>query len=163
MGYECPVCGSEEADGEHLANHLAFTAMVRGGDHEDWLDDHVPDWGERDPDSLAPEVTPHATETESEPAQEHDHEMPASGDARASERSGQSDLSGEAADVLEEARELTQEMYRDADRREASERASGETASRANQDDVAPDEVKQEEAKQDEADDGGDATDSENE
>jgi len=108
MGYECPVCGVEEADDEHLANHVAFTALVRGGDHEAWLDDHVPDWAERDPDSLAPEVTPHATETESEPATEphgHDHDVPSV------ERTGQADVPGAPDDVLEEARELTEAMY----------------------------------------------------
>jgi len=108
MGYECPVCGVEEADGEHLANHVAFTALVRGGDHEAWLDDHVPDWADRDPDSLAPEVTEHATETDTEPATEphgHDHDVPSV------ERTGDADLSGAAGDVLEEARELTEAMY----------------------------------------------------
>lgn len=108
MGYECPVCGVEEADGEHLANHVAFTALVRGGDHEAWLDDHVPDWADRDPDSLAPEVTEHATETETEPATDphgHDHDVPSV------ERTGGADLSGAAGDVLEEARELTEAMY----------------------------------------------------
>ncbi|MFB6069327.1 MAG: DUF5810 domain-containing protein [Halobacterium sp.] len=105
MGYECPVCSSEEADGEHLANHVAFTALVRGGDHEDWLDEHVPDWEERDPASLAAEVTPHAAETETEPSSEpHGHETPAV------ERTGKADLSGEAADILEEAREMTEQM-----------------------------------------------------
>jgi hypothetical protein len=106
MGYECPVCGVEEADGEHLANHVAFTALVRGGDHEAWLDDHVPDWEERDPDSLAPSVTEHATETDTEPATEsHGHEPPTV------ERTSGADLSGAAGDVLEEARELTEAMY----------------------------------------------------
>jgi hypothetical protein len=105
MGYECPVCGAEEADGEHLANHLAFTALVRGGDHEAFLDEHVPDWESRDPESLASEVTPHAAETDAEPVTEsHDHEMPAA------ERTGRADLSGEAAAILEDAQELTQEM-----------------------------------------------------
>jgi len=106
MGYECPVCGVEEADGEHLANHVAFTALVRGGDHEAWLDDHVPDWAERDPDSLAPAVTEHATETDAESVTEpHDHEAPTV------ERTGEADRSGAAGDVLEEARELTEAMY----------------------------------------------------
>lgn len=110
MGYECPVCDAEEADGEHLANHLAFTALVRGGDHEAFLDEHVPDWESRDPESLAPDVTPHATETDTEPVteprghQNHDHEMPAVG------RTGQADLSGEAAAILDDAVELTEAM-----------------------------------------------------
>jgi hypothetical protein len=106
MGYECPVCGVEEADGEHLANHVAFTALVRGGDHEAWLDDYVPDWEERDPDSLAPEVTEHATETDTEPVTEpHGHDVPSV------ERTDAADLSGAAGDALEEARELTEAMY----------------------------------------------------
>jgi hypothetical protein len=112
MGYECPVCDAEEADGEHLANHLAFTALVRGGDHEDFLDEHVPDWEQRDPESLAPDVTPHATETDAEPVTEphghqghgHDHDVPAV------ERTGQTDLSGDDASILEDAQELTQAM-----------------------------------------------------
>ncbi|NIB98376.1 DUF5810 domain-containing protein [Halobacterium sp. R2-5] len=105
MGYECPVCGVEEADGEHLANHLAFTALVRGGDHESWLDETVPDWEDRDPESLAPDVTPHATETETETVtEEHGHEMPAV------ERTGNADLSGEAAAILDEAQELTEQL-----------------------------------------------------
>jgi len=112
MGYECPVCDAEEADGEHLANHLAFTALVRGGDHEAFLDEHVPDWESRDPESLASDVTPHATETDTEPVTEprghqnhdHDHEM------TAVERTGQADLSGEAAAILDDAVELTEAM-----------------------------------------------------
>jgi len=115
MGYECPVCGVEEADGEHLANHVAFTALVRGGDHEAWLDEHVSDWADRDPDSLAPAVTERAAETDSEPSTEpHDHDVPSF------ERAGggtagaaAADLSGAAGDVLEEARELTEAMYDD--------------------------------------------------
>lgn len=111
MGYECPVCDAEEADGKHLANHLAFTALVRGGDHEAFLDEHVPDWATRDPESLGADVTAHATETETEPVSEpqgqhgNDHETPAV------ERSGQTDLSGDAASILEAAQELTQAMH----------------------------------------------------
>jgi hypothetical protein len=120
MGYECPVCGTEEADGEHLANHVAFTALVRGGDHEAWLDEHVPDWGDRDPDSLAPEVTEHATETDTEPATEpHGHDVPSV------ERTEGADRSAAAGDVLEEARELTEAMYDD-------RQVDGDTASDGN-------------------------------
>jgi hypothetical protein len=57
MGYACPVCEVPQRDGEHLANHLAFTAMLRGDAHEDWLDDNVPGWGDENPDSLADRVT----------------------------------------------------------------------------------------------------------
>jgi len=64
MGYACPVCDTPQRDGEHLAHHLAFTAMLHGGDHEDWLDERVPDWGDREPAELAAEVTPHAEDAE---------------------------------------------------------------------------------------------------
>ncbi|WP_348607247.1 DUF5810 domain-containing protein [Halobaculum rarum] len=64
MGYACPVCETPQRDGEHLANHLAFTAMLHGDEHEDWLDEHVDDWGDRTPADLATEVTEFAEETE---------------------------------------------------------------------------------------------------
>ena len=66
MGYACPVCDTPQRDGEHLAHHLAFTAMLHGGDHADWLDERVDDWSEREPAELAAEVTPHADEAEYE-------------------------------------------------------------------------------------------------
>ncbi|PSP70281.1 hypothetical protein BRC79_02495 [Halobacteriales archaeon QH_8_67_27] len=53
MGYACPVCDDPQADAEHLANHLAFTAMLRGDGHEAWLDDHVDDWADLAPEELA--------------------------------------------------------------------------------------------------------------
>ena len=64
MGYACPVCDTPQRDGEHLAHHLAFTAMLHGDDHEAWLDERVADWSERDPAGLAAEVTPHAADAE---------------------------------------------------------------------------------------------------
>ena len=57
MGYRCPVCDDPQADDVHLANHLAFTALVRGGDHEAWLDEHVPEWEQLDDTGLADAVT----------------------------------------------------------------------------------------------------------
>ncbi|ELZ44023.1 hypothetical protein C464_14350 [Halorubrum coriense DSM 10284] len=66
MGYACPVCDTPQRDGEHLAHHLAFTAMLHGGDHEAWLDERVADWSEREPAALAAEVTPHADDAEYE-------------------------------------------------------------------------------------------------
>lgn len=64
MGFQCPVCEDPQADDVHLANHLAFTALVRGGEHETWLDERVPEWGGMDDEELAAVVTEHATETE---------------------------------------------------------------------------------------------------
>jgi hypothetical protein len=64
MGYRCPVCEDPQADDTHLANHLAFTAILRGGDHEDWLDEHVPGWEEMGETELAPRVTEFAGSAE---------------------------------------------------------------------------------------------------
>ena len=65
MGYECPVCGVPQADAKHLANHLAFTAVIHEGDeHEVWLDDHVPGWGERGERELAEAVVEHADDAD---------------------------------------------------------------------------------------------------
>lgn len=67
MGYACPVCGTPQRDGEHLAHHLAFTAMLHGDDHAAWLDEHAPEWGTADPAGLAETVTRHA-----DPAEYHE-------------------------------------------------------------------------------------------
>jgi hypothetical protein len=64
MGYACPVCETPQADAGHLANHLAITAIARGGDHETWLDEHVPGWNDLDEDALADRVTGLASEAE---------------------------------------------------------------------------------------------------
>lgn len=64
MGYACPVCASPQADAGHLANHLAFTALLRSGEHETWLDEHVPDWSSMDRAALGDVVVEHATETD---------------------------------------------------------------------------------------------------
>ena len=66
MGYACPVCEAPQADGEHLAHHLALTAMLHGDDHEAWLADRLPDWAERDPSGLAAAVVEGATEVDTE-------------------------------------------------------------------------------------------------
>lgn len=59
MGYRCPVCNSPQVDATHLANHVAFTALVRGGDHEAWLAETVTDWADMGEDALASELTNH--------------------------------------------------------------------------------------------------------
>ncbi|MFB6096295.1 MAG: DUF5810 domain-containing protein, partial [Haloferacaceae archaeon] len=128
MGYACPVCGEPQRDGEHLANHLAFTAMLGDDDHESWLDERAPGWDESTPAALADRVVEHATETEYEEVFEdtvhppgHDHgDSRAGGSGRASDgtavddeaarRRGGADLDAEAQQVLQEARELTREM-----------------------------------------------------
>ena len=64
MGYACPVCEIPHQDATHLANHLAFTALTHGDDHEAWLDDHVTGWVEHGEAGLAAEVAEAAPEVE---------------------------------------------------------------------------------------------------
>lgn len=64
MGYACPVCGDPQADAEHLANHIAFTAMLGNDRHEAWLDEHAPDWETAGPEELAERVVEHAETVE---------------------------------------------------------------------------------------------------
>jgi hypothetical protein len=120
MGYACPVCETPQRDGKHLANHLAFTAMLRHEEHEAWLDEHVEGWSSLSPPELAEAVVPHAEETEYEEVfedtveghdhgREHDHSM--SGGAAGATGAGQ--LDAEAQQILTEARELTRRMMAD--------------------------------------------------
>lgn len=128
MAYACPVCQTLAPDGEHLAHHLAIVAMTRGGEHEDWLDEHAEaaageqseDWREASPDDLAALATEHADEVEHDLVDDsagahpdvghahqdgHEHGGHADGHSRASGAD-----SDEAAAVLAEAREMTEEM-----------------------------------------------------
>ena len=147
MGYACPVCSDPQADAGHLANHLAFTAMLGDGDHEAWLDEYAPEWGSMGETELADLVGEAIEETEfpqlfedtagglengsSDPPEErsgalfdeddshaghahggaHNHGGPehASGDTPP----GGGQLDDEAAEVLEEAREMTRRMRGD--------------------------------------------------
>jgi hypothetical protein len=68
MGYLCPVCEEPFGGGEPLANHLAVTAILHGGDHEAWLDETVVDWDAISRGDLADRVVDHA-----ETADDHDH------------------------------------------------------------------------------------------
>jgi len=125
MGYTCPVCSDPQADGVHLANHLAFTAMVRGGDHESWLDEHVPDWASMDDEGLATEVTELAEGTEypqvfEDTTGEHDHghgpgESRTQGMPRTAELPDEDAMTRETAEVLDRARELTRERRQETD------------------------------------------------
>jgi len=128
MGYACPVCDDPQADAEHLANHLAFTAMLRGDGHEAWLDDHVDDWADLAPEELAEHVAEHADEEEfprvfEDTTDGHDgghdhggHSGHAGGgspgvinDAVPGGVADLDDFEGETDDVLAEARELTRQ------------------------------------------------------
>lgn len=143
MGYACPVCDDPQADAEHLANHLAFTALLGDDDHEAWLDEHAPDWDQVDADALAATVTELAEETDypqvfEDTVDDHDHDHERSGalfddEARAIERGRErardlSDLDTADESVLEEAREMTRQMRgRDSADAEAEDPADSET------------------------------------
>lgn len=132
MGYACPVCDVPQQDGEHLANHLAFTAMLREDEHEAWLDERVPGWGGETPAELADRVTDHAEEAEYDEVFEdttgggghdHDHGSAPDFDQGAPGGRGPAGAGGgfegmaqgvadEAVEsVLQDAQELTEEMY----------------------------------------------------
>jgi hypothetical protein len=131
MGFACPVCETPHQDATHLANHLAFTAMTHGDDHEAWLDDHVPEWSEHGEAELASEVADLAPEAEYEQVFEdtvrdhggigthqHDHDrtpggLPTGVDPDAAAATGRGELDEDARAVLDEARGLTAEMLTD--------------------------------------------------
>jgi len=76
MGFSCPVCGSPQQDDEHLANHLAMTAMLHEADHEAWLDDHVAEWSEHTPPELAAKVVDEAENVDYEAATAEEADIP---------------------------------------------------------------------------------------
>jgi hypothetical protein len=134
MGYACPVCETPQRDAEHLANHLAFTAMLHGDEHETWLDDRVPGWADAGVAELAAVVTDHAPEAaydevfeDAVPEQGRGHGRDAYGDdnhhdhdhGRSTPPGGVADVpnapDAETRQVLAEARELTREMLGEAD------------------------------------------------
>ncbi|WP_276258656.1 DUF5810 domain-containing protein [Haloglomus litoreum] len=63
-GYACPVCEDPQADIGHLANHLAFTAMLRNEAHADWLDEHVPGWTDHEEAELSAALEDHTDRLE---------------------------------------------------------------------------------------------------
>lgn len=122
MGYACPVCETPQRDGEHLANHLAFTALLGDDAHEAWLEEYAAGWEQLGPDELADVVVDHATETEFEAVFEdtvdrRDHEHAAGMDpdrphvdpARTRER-GEGSMDGEAQQILQQAQEMTEQL-----------------------------------------------------
>lgn len=153
MGYSCPVCGDPQADGIHLANHLAITALTRGGDHEEYLDEHVPDWEELGEDGLAekvvemaedaeyPQLFEDTTQHEHEHGHDHTHEHGGSDHehGRASETGSPDELpfeaeipdtEGDAAEIIQEAQELTRkrrESTRDSEKSDAAAEDGSET------------------------------------
>ncbi len=115
MGYACPICGAEQVDGVHLANHLAVTASLDRRDHVEWLDEHAPDWNECGPAELAERVVEYAPEVETPEFETESGSNPGVGfedhiaaGSRQSGRGGPVERSDEVEAVLEEARELTE-------------------------------------------------------
>jgi len=135
MGYACPVCSDPQADGGHLANHLAFTAMLGDEAHEAWLDEHAPGWGEMGETELADAVVETVEEVEfpqvfedtaggldddSEPPAERSGALfdDGAGGHAAHEHghaAGDAPMDAEAEAILEEAREMTRRMLGDDD------------------------------------------------
>jgi len=125
MGYACPVCETPQSDARHLANHLGFTAVVRGGDHEAWLDDHVPGWGEFDEETLADRVVEYAADADYPQVFEdttggHDHAHRGADRSRPDDlpvdvAGMDDDLDGDAEEILEEARERTRQRREDSE------------------------------------------------
>jgi hypothetical protein len=112
MAYACPVCGTVEADAEHLANHLAVTASLHRADHAAWLDEHAPDWADRSPSELGRNVIEHAEERDvAGHTHGADHGRDTSGRPDGVAVGGGHDARGapdaETERVLREARELT--------------------------------------------------------
>ncbi|PSP57842.1 hypothetical protein BRC72_07795 [Halobacteriales archaeon QH_7_66_36] len=64
MGYACPVCDDPQADARHLANHLAFTAILGDDAHEAWLDDHAPGWANEGESELTARIADEAEQRE---------------------------------------------------------------------------------------------------
>ena len=122
MGHACPVCETPQRDAEHLANHLAFTAMLHGDAHEAWLDEHAPGWIEDGAAELAPVVVEYADQAEYDEVFEdtvpegdghgHAHEQ---GHAPTGAAFDAGDADGDTRRVLAEAREMTRAMLEDDD------------------------------------------------
>jgi hypothetical protein len=129
MGYECPVCGIPQADGGHLANHAAFTALIHSGEHEEWLNENVPGWSDMGECELADAVTAQSEEDEfpqvfedttDSGEHQHDHERSGqlfdepsvTGEGR-QQHVGSESLNAESQAILKEARRMTEERLKD--------------------------------------------------
>lgn len=154
MGYACPVCEEPQIDARHLANHLAFLAMLGREEHEAWLAEHAPGWeegGERElaarvrelaDDAEYPQVfedttgrldSEHGDDTErsgklfeDDHAHGHEHDF---SQGRPSAVVDEGNLTPEQQEIFAEAQALTREMLKeDEERADADEdTASDET------------------------------------
>lgn len=116
MGYACPVCDIPQRDQDHLADHLAFSALLGREDHERWLDERVPGWGEMGRESLGDRAAEYATEREFPQVFEDTTEHRHGGDHGHGERAERrargrgAGIDPETESILAEARELTRGM-----------------------------------------------------
>jgi hypothetical protein len=116
MAYLCPVCEEPQVDATHLADHMAFTAMLRGEGHEAWLDDHAPDWAASDDDALAATLretvgaVDHPIDESAEDSGGHGHDHGHNPAVDRQSTRGMGALDEEATDILAEAREMTEQM-----------------------------------------------------
>lgn len=124
MGYACPVCAVPQADGEHLANHLAMTALLHDDEHATWLDEHAPGWASTSPADLAPRVTDLADETEYTAVFE-DTTATATAGANV-DGSPRTDLDAESRRILDDALALTDERRRTSEADERENQAENE-------------------------------------
>ena len=141
MAYACPVCEGPQVDAEHLANHLAFTAIAGDAEHEAWLDATVEEWGQLGQAELGTIVVEHAEETDfpvdldeevgasrldsrDEGPHQHDHPGTPHGSGHSHDAGSAGDsladsrvdtLDEDAQDVLADARELTRQMRSNAE------------------------------------------------
>lgn len=120
MGYSCPVCSDPQADGVHLANHLAITALTRGGGHEEFLDETTPGWRELSEEELAELIVEEAEEADYPQVFEdttgghdhsHDHET---GAESVPVETDMPDGDEQTEEVLKQAMELTQKRRENA-------------------------------------------------
>ena len=114
MGYACPVCEIPQQDETHLANHLAFSAMLGREGHEEWLDEHVPDWEGMGPEELGERAATFATEEEFETVFEDttgSHGGAGRFEDAVPPQRGRQAMGGDASEVLAEAEAMTREMY----------------------------------------------------
>ncbi|MGA9402446.1 DUF5810 domain-containing protein [Haladaptatus sp.] len=123
MGYACPVCETPQSDGEHLANHLAFAAILGDDEHESWLDEYAPGWNEDGPDELAPRITEYADEEEYPQVFEdtvhdhgHDHGHGHGLEDELQQAGGygrDATMGSDAQRIMAEARQMTEQMMND--------------------------------------------------
>lgn len=111
MAYACPVCEAPQADGAHLANHLAFTALLHDDEHADWLDGVAADWADRTPEDLADVVIEHAEEIDVDTVTAE-----AADGSRPTTRTADLPADSEVQRVVEEAIEMIEERYEESEK-----------------------------------------------